>query len=57
MLSKYIILSSAANGKINSADKIPTDSEYLCDMCMEKFSQPDKLQQHRANKHSAATGV
>jgi hypothetical protein len=53
---KYILLSSA-NEKINHTDRLPDDSEYICDMCMEKFSQPDRLQQHRATKHRAATGV
>ncbi|MBD0359488.1 MAG: hypothetical protein ICV56_02095 [Nitrososphaeraceae archaeon] len=49
--------SSSSNGKINSADKLPTDSEFICDMCMEKFSQADRLQEHRAKKHSAPTGI
>jgi hypothetical protein len=26
-------------------------------MCMEKFNNPDNLQQHRAEKHSAPTGI
>jgi hypothetical protein len=51
------LLSSSSNGKINSADKLPTDSEFICDMCMEKFNEPDKLQEHRAKKHSAPTGI
>ena len=55
-VQKYILLSTS-NDKINRTDRLPDDSEYICDMCMEKFSQPDKLQQHRANKHSAPTGV
>ena len=38
-------------------DKLPSDEEYICDMCMEKFNNPDKLQQHRAEKHSAPTGI
>lgn len=56
VVQKYILLSTS-NDKINRTDRLPDDSEYICDMCMEKFSQPDKLQQHRANKHSAPTGV
>jgi hypothetical protein len=36
---------------------ISTDSEFICDMCMEKFSEPDRLQEHRAKKHSAPTGI
>jgi hypothetical protein len=55
-VQKYILLSTS-DEKINSTDRLPDDSEYICDMCMEKFSQADKLQQHRANKHSAPTGV
>lgn len=53
---KYILLSSP-NEKINHTDKLPDESEYICDMCMEKFSQPDKLQEHRTDKHRAPTGV
>jgi uncharacterized Zn ribbon protein len=53
---KYILLSSP-NEKINHTYKLPDESEYICDMCMEKFSQPDKLQEHRADKHRAPTGV
>ena len=29
----------------------------FCDMCMEKFNNPDKLQQHRVERHSAPTGI
>ncbi|HKG87982.1 MAG TPA: hypothetical protein VKA95_06620 [Nitrososphaeraceae archaeon] len=50
-------MSSSSNGKINPADKLPTDSEFICDMCMEKFTEPDRLQEHRAKKHSAPTGI
>lgn len=41
----------------SSTDKLPSREEYICDMCMEKFNNPDKLQQHRAEKHSAPTGI
>lgn len=41
----------------SSTDKLPSNEEYICDMCMEKFNNPDKLQQHRAEKHSAPTGI
>ena len=39
---KYILLSSP-NEKINHTDKLPDESEYICDMCMEKFSQPGQI--------------
>lgn len=42
---------------VSSTDKLPSTQEYICDMCMEKFNNPDKLQQHRAEKHSAPTGI
>ena len=41
----------------SSTDKLPSREEYICDMCMEKFKNPDKLQQHRAEKHSAPIGI
>jgi sporulation protein YlmC with PRC-barrel domain len=41
----------------SSTDKLPFKEEYICDMCMEKFNNPDNLQQHRAEKHSAPTGI
>ncbi|MCD6037507.1 MAG: hypothetical protein K0S67_1395, partial [Nitrososphaeraceae archaeon] len=41
----------------SSTDKLPSKEEYICDMCMEKFNNPDNLQQHRAEKHSAPTGI
>jgi hypothetical protein len=41
----------------SSTDKLPSREEYICDMCMEKFNNPDNLQQHRAEKHSAPTGI
>jgi hypothetical protein len=53
---KYILLSSSSE-KINRVDRLPDKSEYICDMCMEKFSQSDRLQEHRADKHRAPTGV
>ena len=53
----YNVLSTSPDEKQNHTDKLPHDSEYICDMCMEKFSQPDELQQHRVNKHSGPTGV
>jgi hypothetical protein len=41
----------------SSTDKLPSREEYICDMCMEKFNNPDKLQQHRVERHSAPTGI
>ena len=52
----YILLSSSSE-KINRTDRLPDKSEYICDMCMEKFSQSDGLQKHRADKHRAPIGV
>jgi hypothetical protein len=38
-------------------DRPPAISEYLCDMCDEKFGSPSKLQEHRALQHKAPTGI
>ncbi|HEU4606087.1 MAG TPA: PRC-barrel domain-containing protein [Nitrososphaera sp.] len=32
-------------------------SEYLCDMCAEKFGSPSELQEYRAARHKAPTGI
>lgn len=40
-----------------AADRPPVISEYLCDMCDEKFGSPSKLQEHRAAQHKAPTGI
>jgi hypothetical protein len=40
-----------------AADRPPAISEYLCDMCDEKFGSPSKLQEHRAARHKAPTGI
>jgi hypothetical protein len=42
--------------KINSANKLPKDSEYICELCMERFDDPNKLQGHRVAKHKASKG-
>jgi hypothetical protein len=42
---------------VSSTDKLPSREEYICDMCMEVFNNPDNLQQHRVEKHSAPTGI
>lgn len=40
-----------------TADRPPAISEYLCDMCNEKFVSSSKLQEHRAAQHKAPTGI
>jgi sporulation protein YlmC with PRC-barrel domain len=35
----------------------PAISEYLCDMCNEKFCSPQELQWHRTERHRAPTGI
>jgi len=53
----YHHLLSAADGKdkINSANKLPKDSEYICELCMERFDDSNKLQEHRVAEHKAST--
>ena len=41
----------------SAAERPPAISQYLCDMCDEKFKSPDSLQEHRAERHKAATGI
>jgi hypothetical protein len=41
----------------SSTDKLPSKQEYICDMCMRKFHDSSKLQDHRKDLHSAATGI
>ena len=40
-----------------STKRPPAVSEYLCDMCDEKFESPTELQDHRALQHKAPTGI
>jgi hypothetical protein len=40
-----------------AAERPPAISEYLCDMCAEKFGSPSDLQEHRAARHKAPTGI
>lgn len=40
-----------------TAERPPPISEYLCDMCDEKFGSPSELQEHRALRHKAPTGI
>jgi hypothetical protein len=40
-----------------TTDSPPAISEYLCDMCNEKFDSPSRLQEHRASQHKAPTGI
>lgn len=39
------------------ARRPPAISEYLCDMCNEKFGSPPDLHEHRAERHKAPTGI
>jgi hypothetical protein len=41
----------------STVDRPPAISEYLCDMCEEKFGSPSELQEHRAAQHKAPTGI
>lgn len=38
-------------------ETLPHVSQYLCDMCDEKFRDPRSLQEHRAESHKAPTGI
>jgi hypothetical protein len=38
-------------------ERPPAISEYVCDMCDEKFDSPQKLQEHRGMQHKAPTGI
>jgi len=49
--------SAHAAGEIRTADRPPAISEYLSNMCDEKFGSPSKLQQHRAVQHKAPSGI
>jgi hypothetical protein len=48
---------NAPSSYSSSTDKLPKHSQYICDMCMQKFDDSRILQKHRADKHSAPTGV
>jgi hypothetical protein len=41
----------------SSTDKLPSEEEYICEMCMQKFYNSNELQDHRKDLHSAATGI
>jgi hypothetical protein len=41
----------------SSTDKLPSEQEYICEMCMQKFYHSNELQDHRKDLHSAATGI
>jgi hypothetical protein len=43
--------------KTRTADRSPAISEYLCDMCNEKFHNLSSLQEHRAIRHMVPTGI
>ena len=40
--------------KLDANDKIPKDSEYICDLCAGRFDSPNKLHEHRDTQHKAA---
>jgi hypothetical protein len=57
---RYETLNSDFEKNVNpasSTDKLPSEEEYICDLCMSKFYDSSQLQIHRKNQHSAATGV
>jgi hypothetical protein len=41
--------------KLYTNDKLPKDSEYMCDICAGRFDSPHKLSEHRAIQHKAST--
>jgi len=41
----------------STAGRPPAVSEYLCDMCNEKFGSASELQEHRAAQHKAPAGI
>jgi hypothetical protein len=43
--------------EVRVAKRPPAISEYLCDMCDEKFTSAADLQEHRGARHKAPTGV
>ncbi len=46
-----------AQTSITAIKRPPAISEYLCDMCNEKFGSPQELHGHRAERHKAPTGI
>jgi hypothetical protein len=40
-----------------AADRLPAISEYLCDMCDEKFAYAAELQEHRTSQHRGPTDI
>lgn len=40
-----------------SQDKLPSEKEYICDMCSQRFKDIDKFEEHRRKKHFAAVGI
>jgi sporulation protein YlmC with PRC-barrel domain len=41
----------------STAGRPPAISEYLCNMCDEKFANSTELQEHRVVQHKAPTGI
>lgn len=56
---KQLIHYESANAaeETRTIERPPATSEYLCDMCDEKFASPSELQEHRALQHKAPTGI
>ena len=40
--------------KLDANDKIPKDSEYICDLCAGRFDSSNKLHEHRHTQHKAS---
>jgi hypothetical protein len=55
-LIRYESIQEAEEGTVVST-RPPIVSEYLCDMCDEKFASSQYLQKHRAHQHKAPTGI
>jgi hypothetical protein len=49
-------MASAADDerKLYTNDKIPQDSEYICDLCAGRFDSSNKLHEHRDTQHKAS---
>jgi hypothetical protein len=43
--------------KINSEDKLPSEQEYICEICMKRLDSILNLHRHRSTEHNASSGV